>query len=118
MQKTTSPISSIRKASEGAETGAGTTNSSKVNAGGYGTAKAFLNITAVSGTSPTLDVKFQDSYDGTNWVDVASGAFSQKTATGASSLVLSNVGPYLRAVRTRGGTSPSFTYDLYLAGVN
>src|SRR4051812_41676996 len=104
MQKTTTPTTSIRKASAGA-LGAGTTNSSKVNAGGYGTAKAFLNITAVSGTSPTLDVKFQDSADGTNWVDVASGAFPQKTATGISSLVLNNVGPYLRAVQTVGGSA-------------
>jgi hypothetical protein len=118
MQKTTTPISSIRKVADGASTGAGTTNSNKINAGGYGTAKAFLNITAASGTSPTLDIKFQDSYDGTNWVDVASGAFAQKTAANYSSLVLTNVGPYLRAVQTRGGTSPSFTYDLYVAGVN
>ena len=80
--------------------------------------QTFLNITAVSGTSPTLDIKFQDSYDGTNWVDVASGAFAQKNATGVSSLVLSTVGPYLRAVQDVGGTSPSFTYDLYVAGVN
>jgi hypothetical protein len=115
MQKTTNPISSIRKASAGALTA--DANSAKVNCGGYGTAKAFLNITAVSGTSPTLDIKFQDSYDGTNWVDVASGAFAQKNATGASSLVLNNVSPYLRAVQDVGGTSPSFTYDLYVAGV-
>ena len=116
MQKTTSPISSLRKVADGARTSSG--NSAKVNAGGYGTAKAFLHITAASGTSPTLDIKFQDSYDGTTWVDVASGAFAQKSAAGDSSLVLSNVGPYLRAAQTVGGTSPSFTYDLYVVGVN
>jgi hypothetical protein len=116
MQKSTTPITSIRKTSAGALTASA--NSSKVNSGGYGTVKAFLNITTVTGTSPTLDVKFQDSYDGTNWVDVASGAFAQKTAANSSSLVLSNVGPYLRAVQTVGGTSPNFTFDLYVAGVN
>ena len=116
MQKTTSPTSSLRKVATGALTT--TANSAKANAGGYGTAKAFLNITAASGTSPTLDIKFQDSADNSTWVDVASGAFSQKTTTGASSLVLSNVGPYLRAVQTVGGTTPSFTFDLYVAGVN
>ena len=83
MQKSTAPISSIRKVATGALTG--DANSSKVNTGGYGTVKAFLNITAVSGTSPTLDIKFQDSADNSTWVDVASGAFAQKTATGASS---------------------------------
>src|SRR4051794_22195261 len=116
MQKTTSPISSLRKVADGALTA--DANTAKVNAGGYGTAKAFLRISAASGTAPTLDIKFQDSADGTNWVDVASGAFAQKTTTGNSSLVLSNVGPYLRAVLDVGGTSPSFTFDLYVAGVN
>src|SRR3954467_7280294 len=100
MQKTNTPTTAIRKVATGALTASA--NSAKVNAGGYGTAKAFLNITAASGTSPTLDIKFQDSADGTNWVDVASGAFAQKTTTGASSVVLSNVGPYLRAVQTVG----------------
>lgn len=116
MKKPNTPITSIRKAAAGALTA--TANTNKVNAGGYGTAKAFLNITAVSGTTPTLVVKFQDSFDGTNWVDVASGAFSSQNATGINSLVLSNVGPYLRAVQTVGGSSPSFTFDLYIAGVN
>jgi hypothetical protein len=116
MQKTTSPISSIRKIADGALTASA--NSNKVNAGGFSSAKAFLRISAASGTTPTLDVKFQDSYDGTNWVDVASGAFAQKTAANYSTLVLSNVGPYLRAVYTVGGTTPSFTFDLSVAGLN
>jgi hypothetical protein len=117
MQKSTSPSSSIRKVATGALTA--TATSSKINAGGYGVAKAFLRITAASGTTPTLDIKFQDSADGTNFVDVATGAFAQKTATDTgSSLVLSNVGPYLRAVQTVGGTTPSFTFDLYVVGVS
>src|SRR5437870_3872662 len=40
-----------------------------------------LNITAVSGGTPTLDVKLQESLDGgTTWNDV--GAFPQKNAAG------------------------------------
>src|SRR6476646_2890850 len=117
MQKVGTPTTTINKSASGAVTA--TQTSGKVNAGGYGVAmKAFLNITTVSGTSPTLVVKFQDSADGTNWVDVASGVFSSQNATGINSLVLSNVGPYLRAVQTVGGTTPSFTFDLYVAGVN
>lgn len=116
MQKPGTPVTSIVKAANGAITA--TQTSSKINAGNYGTAKAFLRITAVSGTSPTLVVKFQDSYDGTNFVDVATGAFSSQNATGSNSLVLSNVGPYLQAVQTFGGTTPSFTYDLYITGVS
>lgn len=117
MQKYSTPVTAVRRVATGALTASA--NSNKVNAGGYGTAKAFLRITAASGTTPTLDIKFQDSADNSNWVDVASGAFAQKTTTDAgTTLILSNVGPYLRAVQTVGGTTPSFTYDLYLTGVN
>ncbi len=117
MQKVSTPATTINKATGAAVTAPQT--SGKVNAGGYGVAlKAFLNITAVSGTTPTLVVKFQDSADGTNYVDVASGAFTSQNATGINSLVLTNVGPYLRAVQTVGGTSPSFNYDLIVTGLN
>ena len=119
MLKPGTPVTSINKSSGAAVTA--TQTSAKVNAGNYGTAKAYLNITAVSGTSPTLVVKFQDTWDSTGttgWTDIASGAFSSQNATGTTSLALSNVGPYVRAVQTVGGTTPSFTYDLYIAGVN
>lgn len=86
--------------------------------GGYATVKAFLTINTATGTSPTLVVKFQDSADGiTGWTDIASGAFSSQNAAGSSSLVLNSVGPFLRAVQTVGGTTPSFNYDLKIAGV-
>lgn len=110
------PVTMINRSTGAAVTA--TQTSAKINAGNYGTAKAFLKITAVSGTTPTLVVKFQDSYDGVNFVDVASGAFSSQNATGTNSLVLSNVGPYLQAVQTVGGTTPSFTYDLAITGVS
>lgn len=116
MKKPGTPVTTINLATGAAVTA--TQTSSKINAGNYGTAKAFLRITAVSGTTPTLVVKFQDSADGVNFVDVASGAFSSQNATGSNTLVLSNVGPYLQAVQTLGGTTPSFTYDLYVTGVN
>jgi hypothetical protein len=118
MQKPSTPTTKVNVGANGAVTA--TQTSSKINAGNYGTAKAFLNITAVSGTSPTLVVKFQDSPTGAagSWTDVASGAFSSQNATGLSSLVLTNVGPYLQAVQTVGGTTPSFTYDLSISGIN
>ena len=89
-----------------------------VNAGGYGTAVAYLTVSAASGTTPSMTVKFQDSADQTNWVDVPSGAFSAVTTTGTSRLVLSNVGPYLRIVETITGTSPSFTHSVKVAGIS
>lgn len=115
MLKPQTPRTIINNSANGAVTA--TQTSGKVNAGGYSNAKAFLNISAVSGTTPTLVVQFQDSSDGVNWTNVTSGAFSSQNATGVNSLVLSNVGLYLRAVQTLGGTTPSFTYDLHVVGL-
>lgn len=75
--------------------------------------RAELAITGtVSGTSPTLDVKLQDSADGTTYADFSPvHAFPQQTATGArlQQEVQMRVGrPYLRAVSTVGGATPSF----------
>lgn len=71
----------------------------------------FLNVTAFSGTTPTLDVKIQTSDDGgTTWYDVPSGAFTQKTGTGTQMLAFTAFGDTVRCVSTIGGTNPSFTY--------
>src|SRR5690349_13265201 len=53
-----------------------------------------LNVTAVSGTSPTLDVVLQTSYDwGTTYVDLPM-RFAQMTAAGVRHLVVRNgLGP-------------------------
>jgi len=94
-----------------------------------------LSVTAASGTSPTLDVYFQQSLDGGNtWVDVArfpqvTGALSNphylSLAVGADNRIASNVGDGTISAnsigtslisnvwRVRwniGGTSPSFTF--------
>lgn len=86
----------------------------------------YLDITARSGTSPTLDVKlqFKDELSGV-YVDVPSASFAQKNATGSDTLVVypgitatanrsvnGALGHTLRAVATIGGTTPSFTFTL------
>ena len=79
------------------------------------TVLAYLNVSAASGTSPTLTVTLQDSPDGVNWYPVPSGAFTAVTAVGLSRLVVpagTAVGSYLRAALTVGGTTPSFTTSL------
>ena len=89
--------------------------------------RLYLDISARSGTSPTLDVKVQakDSLSG-NYVDVSGGAFAQKNATGTDDLIIypsvaavSNrrVGDHIprdwRVVGTIGGSStPTFTYTV------
>jgi len=94
-----------------------------------------LSVTAASGTSPTLDIFFQQSLDGgSTWVDVA--RFPQVTAAlsnphylslsvGADNRIASSVGDgtiaansigtalvssFWRIRWNIGGTSPSFTF--------
>ena len=75
-----------------------------------------LHVTAASGTTPSLTVKFQDSGDGTNWVDIPSAAFTAATAASNQRLVVNNVGTMVRAVATVSGTTPSFTVTLTAVG--
>lgn len=68
-----------------------------------------INVTAVTGTNPTMDVSIEESNDsGTNWFKVYD--FPRITATGSfSSPVIPLTGNRVRYVQTLGGTSPSFT---------
>jgi hypothetical protein len=85
-----------------------------------------LNVSARSGTSPTLDIKLQytDPLSGA-FVDVPGASFSQKTATGADTLCVyptitasanRAVAQFLpstfHVVYTIAGTTPSFTFSL------
>src|SRR4051812_37917406 len=80
-----------------------------IDVGQYQELISFLNVTANSG-SPTLDVKFQLSPDGINWID-AGDAFTQVTTTNSLTLkkLTANFGKYLRARLDVGGTTPSYT---------
>jgi hypothetical protein len=69
-------------------------------------------VTAVSGTSPTMDVVIQESDDaGTNWFDVYH--FERITAIGAyRSPKLPLTGNRVRYIQLVGGTTPSFTRSI------
>jgi hypothetical protein len=78
------------------------------------TLRAQLDVTAASGTSPTLNVVIEDTLDGTNWNVVAT--FAQRTAAGRE--VVNVTSPFanrLRARWTLGGTTPSFTFSVRVA---
>lgn len=92
----------------------------------YRGVRLFLNISAASGTSPTLDLKVQskDPVSG-SYVDVPGAAFAQKTGTGTDDLTIypgvaetanetvsDVVSRTWRVVATIGGTSPSFTFSV------
>lgn len=70
-------------------------------------------VTAVSGTTPTLDLSVEESIDnGTNWVRIYD--FPRITANGAytSPLIRAQFGTRYRYVQTVGGTTPSFTRSI------
>lgn len=95
-----------------------------------------VSVTAASGTTPTLDVVFQNTPDGgTTWVNmplrtaqltttsanylqIAPGnvAIADSNATAATGGILSKnfiPSPKIRIVGTIGGTNPSLTFAVY-----
>lgn len=64
-------------------------------------------VSAVSGTSPTVDFKVQESNDDSTYNDVVT--FAQITATGRHARLVQSKKRYLRLARAIGGTTPSFT---------
>lgn len=98
---------------------------------GYRGVRLFLNITAASGSSPTLDIKLQElaiPNDDSSpvWIDITGASFAQQTAAATLDLCVypgiaatanrrvSDVLPRAwRVVTTIGGSStPTFTYGL------
>lgn len=69
-----------------------------------------LNVTAASGTTPTLDVAIETSKDGTNWRSL--GSFAQKTGVSSERKSFVGVDRFIRANAAIGGTTPSFTYSV------
>ena len=70
---------------------------------------AFQIVGAVTGTSPTLAGKIQESADNASWSDVTGAAFTTVTASSnVQVIVFDRTKRYLRHSRTAGGTSPTF----------
>ena len=78
-------------------------------------ALAYVVVTAASGTTPSMTVKLQDSPDGVNFSDTGAASVAI-TGAGTYRISLAQVGPFLRAVSTITGTTPSFTYSIQLVG--
>lgn len=73
--------------------------------------RAQLNVTAASGTTPSLAVFVESTVDGTNWD--AAGTFAAKTAAGREVINITPwVGRRLRVRWTITGTTPSFTFEV------
>lgn len=70
----------------------------------------FVNVTAQSGTTPTMDLRIDWSLDGTTWYNVADTFTQIGAVTGAFFKQLIVKAPYYRLVWTLGGTTPSYTF--------
>lgn len=91
-----------------------TTTGASALSEGWGNAskiRAQLNVSAASGTTPSLTVLIEDTLDGTTWNTV--GTFAAKTTAGRE--VISITSPFSDRIRvswTITGTTPSFTFDV------
>jgi len=99
-------------------TATATQTGSAVDTKGYNSAAVVLEVGAVSGTTPTLDVKIQEcDTSGGTYADISGATFTQVTATGSSQILrIEGLGTsrkrYLRAVGTITGTTPSFAFGV------
>lgn len=94
-----------------------TGNSGWVDIGDAREIIAQLDADAGTGTSPTLDVKLQTSWDGADAtaVDVPTGAFTQVLAAASAEIKsLTIFHRYVKVVWTVGGTTPSFNFGAYI----
>jgi len=91
---------------------AGTFSSGPIaNAGQAGTVQVLVAISAVGGSTQTLNVKLQSAPDAATWTDIPGAASTQLTAVGGTSFNAAVADSYVQAVATVGGTgSPTVTY--------
>lgn len=99
-----------------------TTTGTGVSIAGYVGEAKFLAVSKnVAGTSPTLNIKLQDSDDNSTYADVSGAAFTEVTDAGTKAAVAHTLNvntaglkKYVRAVATIGGTnSPEFLVGVY-----
>lgn len=72
-----------------------------------------VDVTAVSGTSPTLDLSVEWSHNGTDFAAVDTpDTFTQITGTTKKVKRFTIKGSHYRVVWTLAGTSPNFTFSI------
>ena len=85
-----------------------------------GGAEATLDVGAASGTTPTLNVKLQDSEDDSSFADIVGATFAEVTAANKIESIRFDVDAarrHVRAVATIAGSSPSFACGVTLKGI-
>jgi hypothetical protein len=80
-----------------------------------GPVSCHVAVTAVSGSTPTLTVSLQWSWNNSTWISAnADETFATITAVGAALLIAPSRAPYVRAAWTVTGGTPSFTAAIAL----
>lgn len=79
-----------------------------------------VDVTAVSGTTPSLAVTLEWSLDGTTWAttDPTPDGFAAITTTGAKIKRFPVLANYYRVVWAITGTTPSFTFSVRELAIN
>lgn len=95
------------------------TASLNIDAGGamgnFDEALLSIDVTAVTGTAPTMDIVFQTSPDdGTTWCDHTT--LTQITGVSSIAEKLTHLGTRHRLKITIGGTTPDFTFAAFIEG--
>jgi len=91
-----------------------TFNTASVELAAPGEVAVFVDVTVVTGGSPTLDVTVEWSHDGTAWFTLDGGVetFTQITAAAKVVKRLVPAGRHVRAACAIAGTTPSFTMSV------
>ena len=86
-----------------------------------GDVSLILTSAAGTGSSPTLDVKVQDSdASGGTYGDLSGAAFTQVTDSASMQVITfskDEAKRYIKIVQTIGGSSPTFTFSINLVGL-
>lgn len=84
---------------------------------GYSPLNIEIEVTAVSGTTPSMTLAVQWSVDGVNFapVDSTPDQFAAITTTGNELKQVVVKGPFMQLVWTITGTTPSFTFSVSAA---
>jgi hypothetical protein len=103
--------------SSAARTANGNSASALTNASGRN-AHFIVNVSAVSGTTPSLTVRVQTQDPvSSNWVDLPSAASSAITTVSTNLFTVSNLPRTYRLAWTITGTTPSFTFSVAILPV-
>jgi hypothetical protein len=80
--------------------------------------QVFVDVTAATGTTPSMQLTIEWSHDGTTWFPAATPDTLGAAIIAATKRVhtVDAKGPYARVVWAVTGTTPSFTFAVHLYG--